>query len=520
MIAPMQGGAMNATLDYLVRRPATVHPDRVAVIEREVTWTWRTFDEQVTRGADALRRLGIGQGDRIAAADYNSLEYLSLYYGAARLGAIMCPLNYLCAPDELGYMLADFDPALVVAGDEFANAVFAAAPPAAHRLRFGEGAGDWRALRDAANPHASLAPVDPASIHVVMYTSGTTGRPKGVCHTHLAHYLDGMGAALGYGLTRDDRYVVHAPSFHGASWDHMKLFFCCDGSVVLTPRFDPVTVMEAVSRHGVTVLFAVPAVLRRLLEHPGFAEHDLSTVRMVFFGGAIGSLDVLPKFAAAVGREDIIYQQMYGLTEGGPFVTVSPHDTGARKPLSVGRALPGVAMDLRSPETGESLAPGEVGEIVVAGPGVMDRYWRNPEATAEAIRDGWLHTGDLAVRDEDGDYAIVDRLKDMVRSGGENVYAAEVERVLMTHPAIVEAAVVGLPDDRWDERVVAVIRVAGEDQIDIEAVRAHCRERLAAYKVPKQVEIVDDFPRTGLGKIAKSDLRAVLVAGRQPTMKE
>jgi fatty-acyl-CoA synthase len=222
----------------------------------------------------------------------------------------------------------------------------------------------------------------------------------------------------------------------------------------------------------------------------------------------------------AIGREDIIYQQMYGLTEGGPFVTVSPPETGTRKPLSVGRALPGVAMDLRSPETGESLPPGEVGEIVVAGPGLMDRYWRNPQATAEAIRDGWLHTGDLAVRDEDGDYAIVDRLKDMVRSGGENVYAAEVERVLMTHRAIVEAAVVGLPDDRWDERVVAVIRVAGEDRIEVEAVRAYCRERLAAYKVPKQVEIVDDFPRTGLGKIAKSDLRARLVAGRQATMRE
>lgn len=511
---------MNATLDFVVRRPALVHPDRIAVIERDVIWTWRTFDEQVTRAADALRTLGLGPGDRIAAADYNSLDYLALYYGAARLGAIICPLNYLCARDELRYMLADFDPALVVAGGDFAPVVFDAAPPATGRLRFGDADGDWRALRDAADPNATLAPVDPRSIHVVMYTSGTTGRPKGVCHTHVAHYLDGMGAALGYGLNRDDRYVVHAPSFHGASWDHMKLFFCCDASVVLTPRFDARIVMDAISTHRVTVLFAVPAVLRRLLDHPGFGDRDLSSVRMVFFGGAIGSLDVLPEFAAAVGREDIIYQQMYGLTEGGPFVTVSPPETGARKPLSVGRALPGVAMDLCSPETGRSVSPGEVGEILVGGPGVMESYWRNPEATAATIRDGWLHTGDLAVRDEDGDYVIVDRLKDMVRTGGENVYAAEVERVLMTHPAIAEAAVVGLPDDRWDERVVAVIRLRPDRELELEAVRAYCREHLAAYKVPKQVEVVDDFPRTGLGKIAKSDLRTLLGKGRQPTMRE
>ena len=237
---------MNATLDFVVRRPALVRPDRIAVIEGDVIWTWRTFDEQVTRAADALRTLGLGPGDHIAAADYNSLGYWRC--APAPLAGRICPLNYLCAPDELRYMLADFDPALVVAGGEFAPDVFDAAPPAAGRVRFGDADGDWRALRDAADPDSTLAPVDPATVRVVMYTSGTTGRPKGVCHTHVAHYLDGMGAALGYWLNRDDRYVVHAPSVRGASWDHMKLFFCCDASVVLTPRFDARIVMDAISR--------------------------------------------------------------------------------------------------------------------------------------------------------------------------------------------------------------------------------------------------------------------------------
>jgi len=507
---------MTATLDFVVRRAATVHPNRVAVIQGDTTWTWGNFDEQVTRAADALRGLGIKPNDRIAAADFNSLEYLALYYGAARLGAIICPLNYLCAPDELRYMLSDFDPALVVAGSGFEEVVFDAAPKTADRVRFGTGPDEWAGRLAQADPAASIATVDPNSVHVVMYTSGTTGRPKGVCHTHLAHYLDGFGAALGYELNRDDRYVVHAPSFHGASWDHMKLFFVCDGSAVLTPRFDPEIVLSAISAHRVTVLFGVPAVLRRLLDHPSFGEHDLTSLRMVFFGGAIGSLDVLPEFAAAVGRSDIAYQQMYGLTEGGPFVTVAPNETVARKPRSVGRAVPGVEMDLRSPDTGASVPAGEIGEIVVRGPGVMSGYWRDPEATAQALHEGWLYTGDLAIRDEDGDYAIVDRLKDMVRSGGENVYAAEVERVLLTHPAVAEAAVIGLPDERWDERVVAVIRPRDDadrgPELELEAIRAFCRELLAGYKLPRQVELVMDFPRTGLGKIAKSELRAQMMS--------
>lgn len=510
---------MTVSLDFIVSRAATVNPEQIAVIEGEENWTWRVFDQQVTRAADALRDLGLRPGDRVAAADYNSLEYLALYYGAARLGALVCPLNYLSAPDELHYVLADFDPALVVAAKDFADAVFDAAPVASRRLYFGTGPDDWATLRAAADPSTRFAPVDPQSIHVVMYTSGTTGRPKGVCHTHLAHYLDGVGTALGYGLNRNDRYVVHAPSFHGASWDHMKLFFVSDGSVVLTPRFDPETVLTAISERGVTVLFAVPAVLRRLLEHPGFGDHDLTRLRMVFFGGAIGSLDILPEFAEAVGGGGIAYQQIYGLTEAGPFVTVAPPDTVAHKPLSIGRALPGLEMDLVSPETGASLPPGEIGEIVVRGPGIMSGYWRNEEATAETLKDGWLHTGDLATRDADGDFAIVDRLKDMVRSGGENIYAAEVERVLMTHQAVAEVAVVGLPDDRWDERVVAVIRPRPdhEDELELEAVRAFCRERLAAYKLPRQVELVADFPRTGLGKIAKRELRSELLTPTQTT---
>jgi fatty-acyl-CoA synthase len=496
-------------LDFIVRRGAHTRPGRTALVDGDLRWTWSEFDAQVTRAADALRAAGIGAGDRVAGAAYNSAAYFALYYGAARLGAIVCPLNYLCARAELEYVLRNLDPALVLVAPEFEPAVAAAAAaavPAARLIGFDAPGCEWDRLTAAADPGARFAPVDPGSVHQVLYTSGTTGRPKGVCHTHLAQYVDGLGTALGYGLSRDDRYVLHAPSFHGASWDHAKLFFVCDGMVVITPRFDPVAVLEAIAGHGVTVLFGVPAVLRLLMLHPRWNEFDLSSLRLVYFGGALGSLSALAEFSAALGRR-VDYMQIYGLTEAGPFVTVAPPETLARKPRSVGKSLPGIDMDLIVPATGRSAAPGEVGEIVVSSPSMMSGYWRDPEATAAAIRDGWLHTGDLATRDEDGDFTIVDRLKDMVRSGGENVYAAEVERVLATHPQVAEAAVLGLPDERWDERVVAVVSVRAGAGLEAEALRLFCREHLAAYKVPKQVEFVTDFPRTGLGKIAKHVLR-------------
>jgi acyl-CoA synthetase (AMP-forming)/AMP-acid ligase II len=330
-------------------------------------------------------------------------------------------------------------------------------------------------------------------------------------HTQRAHYLDGLIGALGYGIRHSDRYVVHAPSFHGASWDHAKLFLISDGSLVILPRFEPVALMEAYARDRATVLFGVPAVLRALLTHPRFAEFDLSSIRAVMSGGALGAEGVQREFAEAIGRP-LDYHGMYGLTEGGPFVSNLPPERAFEKPGSIGRPLPGVELCLVDPASGAPVPDGEVGEIVVRAPSLMAGYWGDAAATAAALRDGWLHTGDLAVRDADGDHRIVDRLKDMIRSGGENVYAAEVERVLLTHPGVAEVAVVGLPDARWDERVVAVVAARPGTALDPEELRAHCRAALAAYKVPKQVELVDDFPRTGLGKIAKHELRRQLQA--------
>ena len=504
------------TLDAIVRRGARQRPDARVIVDARVEWTWSEFDEQVTRAAGALKQLGIRPGDRVAAISTSSAAYFAIYYGCARLGAILTPLSYLSAPDELRYVLEDFDPAVVLTSREFADgarAAAAAAVPSTRVVSFGDEDDEWAGLIAAVDPATEFPPPDPEGIHVVMYTSGTTGRPKGVCHTQHAHFVDGLQTALGFGLRPGDSYVVHAPSFHGACWDHAKLFLLMDGFVVLLPRFEPQALMEAVSRYGISVLFGVPAVLRQVLNHPTFADYDLSSVRMVLAGGALGASMVNREFEEALGRP-LDFLQIYGLTEAGPFATALPPALAHAKPTSIGRPLPGVELAIVDPETGVELPVGDVGEIALRSSSIMLEYLRNPEATAAALRDGWLHTGDLGRRDEDGDHFIVDRLKDMIRTGGENVYAAEVERVLLEHPDILEAAVVGLPDERWDERVVAALLPRDGVTIDTDEVRAFCRERLAAYKVPKQVVVVAALPKTGLGKIAKHELRAELLAAQ------
>lgn len=499
------------TLDAIVRRGARRNPDRVALIDGDVVWTWAAFDLEIDRTVGALRSLGIGPGRRVAAADYNSADYFSLYFAVARLGATLCPLNYLSAPAELAYVLADYEPDLVLAGPEFVDLVRSSlsTDSAASLVVFGDSS--WRDRVARGGPTGDIDAVDPDSVHIVMYTSGTTGRPKGAAHTQAAHYLDGVVAALAFRLRDTDRYLVHAPSFHAACWDHAKLFWIADGSVVILPRFDPVDAMDAISRHGVTVLFGVPAVLRLLIDHPRWPSFDLSAIRLVYYGGALGSTAVLSEFSEALGK-DVDYLHIYGLTEAGPFVSAMSPEGIFDKPGSIGRPIPGVEMEILDPVSGGEVPVGDVGEICVRAPTLMLGYWGKPDETSKALRNGWLHTGDLGTRDEDGDFYIVDRLKDMIRTGGENVYAREVEVVLLDHPQVAEAAVVGIPHEKWGEMVVAAVtpRTASSELTEDELAQ-WCSGYLARYKIPKHIHIVDALPKTGIGKIAKPALRADLI---------
>ena len=426
------------SLDAIVRRGARTIPDATAIVDPHVSWTWAELDRQVTRCADALRTLGLGPGSRLAAADYNSAAYFALLYGAARLGAVLCPLNYLSSQDELRYLLGDFEPHAVLAGPEFHDRLVEAAAHAAARAcrcsRSARPATSGTPAWPPPTPTPRSRASDPDALHLVMYTSGTTGRPKGVAHTQRAHYLDGFFTSLACRIRSTDSFVVHAPSFHAASWDHAKIFLVADGSIVVLPRFDPLALMEAYTEHRATVLQGVPAVLRALLSHPRRDEFDLSSVRAVLAGGSLDAAALQRQFAESHRPRGRLLPRLRADRGRAVRERAPARARGDASPRSIGRPLPGVEMELVDPDSGAFVEDGGMGEIVVRAPTIMAAYWRNPEASAAALRDGWLHTGDLGVRDPDGDYAIVDRLKDMIRSGGENVYAAEVERVLLIHP--------------------------------------------------------------------------------------
>ena len=302
----------------------------------------------------ALREAGVGPGDRVAAIDFTSAEYLALYYGAARAGAILCPLNYLSAPDELQYLIGDLEPRLVLAGPTFSDAATAAVDRAAAGapvVGFGAAGGEWEQRRAAADPGSELEPPDADSLHLILYTSGTTGRPKGACHTQRATYVDAFHGAIGYGVRPDDVYLVHAPSFHCACWDHAKMYLSADATLRILPRFEAGAALAAIETDWVTALFGVPPVLRALLDHPAWPTTDTSTVRTIIYGGALGELGVLDELRTALGERLGLYQT-YGLTEGGPYVTSARPSLTALKPGSIGRSVPGVEVSLRDPATG------------------------------------------------------------------------------------------------------------------------------------------------------------------------
>ncbi|HET7443183.1 MAG TPA: long-chain fatty acid--CoA ligase [Solirubrobacterales bacterium] len=481
-------------------------PDREAVVCGERRVTYAGLDAAARRVAGALRDAGIEPGDRVAVALKNRVEFLELLFGVARAGAIFVPLNFRLASEEVAYALGDSGSRLVVVQADTADAVGAALDQLEGErprvLRVEEDYAAWRDAAVPAEPHP-VHPTDPVSI---VYTSGTTGPPKGAVLTHEGVLVNVQNYLADWDLRRDDATLVVNPIFHVVLYILTVPLLYKGGKVVLMEDFDPAAAARLAEAEQITVWFAIPTAWQMILATEEFGAIDRSRLRFVGSGGAACPQPLMDRFAE-LGLD---YRQGYGLSETTSSATTMGPGDQAERPGSIGRPFFHVEARIVG-EEGNALAPGEVGEIQLRGRNICAGYWHKPEETAAAFdAEGWFATGDIGKADEEDFIWIVDRKKDLIISGGENISSIEVEQAVATHPRVVEVAVIGLAHERWGETPCAVVTSVDGDEVDAAELIAHCRERIAHYKCPTVVVTVAELPKTASGKIAKVALRQLV----------
>lgn len=506
--------------DWLSRW-AVYAPEKTALVDvasgRRLSY--KAFNERADKLAAALRlRYGIRKGDRVAVLAYNCAETLELFFALGKLGAIMVPLNYRLVEPELQYIIQNSESRLLFFGSEFEGTVKAFLPEVAleYVVPFHEDGLLTSYEELMAVPFTGVpepAEIDLDDPWLILYTSGTTGQPKGAVLTHGTITWNAINTQVGWDLRHDDITLTHTPFFHTGGLNVLTTpLFHRGGTVVLMRQFEATQSLQVIERERCTVVFAVPTMFQMMLESPVFHTSDLSAIRFFISGGAPCPVSLIEAYA----QSGLTFKQGYGLTEAGPNCFTLDAKDAVRKAGSVG--FPNFHLDVRVvDDAGHDVALGEVGELLIRGPHVIKGYWKNPQATAQAIRDGWLHTGDLVRRDEEGYFYIVDRKKDMIISGGENIYPAELEKILHGHPGIKEAAVIGVPHPKWGEvgRAVVVPRdpaslqgaIFHEATLTEAQVIMYLHERVARYKLPKSVVFTSELPRNPTGKVLKPALR-------------
>jgi long-chain acyl-CoA synthetase len=504
-----------------IHRAVQLHPHRPALLCDERTVHWREFADRVARLAGAFRRLGVTHGDRIAIVSNNSDRYVECYFATLWVGAVILPINTRASIDEMAACLDDAEPVLLAC-----DRVHVAA---ARTLRERCTSIGGLVLADRALPGAedadfahwedlarSSAPIDDvrsggSDLACLFYTGGTTGRAKGVMLSHDNLMANSMMQIANLGLGDGAVHLHVSPMFHVAGGARLFSVTAAGATHATIGAFDPDAFLAAIERFKVTVTVVVPTVLNRLVDHPHLDRYDLSSLRLLCYGASPMPEALLKR---ALDRfKGIAFLQSYGMTELSPVATMlmpryhtfDGPDAGYTR--SAGQAVFNadvVAMD----EHDRAVSTGTIGEICVRGPMVMQGYWRQPELTAQAVRDGWMHTGDAGYIDERGFVFLVDRVKDMIVTGGENVYSAEVENAIYQHPAVHECAVIGVPSDVWGEAVHAIVVPKPNATVSAAEIVAFCRERLAHYKAPKTCEVrAAELPKSGAGKIMKAELR-------------
>jgi fatty-acyl-CoA synthase len=504
---------------------------KVGVVCGEDRFTYREFNERADRLSAALISLGIQKGDRVAFLSFNCHRLLEAYYGVPQIGAILLAMNIRLSPEELGYILNDAAPRVLCFDPEFiplVEALRSSARSIEHCISLRGEKPAWAAekfydqlLAESEPATIDFCGIDENSVAELFYTSGTTAYPKGVMLTHRNLYLHGFYTAVGLRGSDYDVHLYTVPLFHVNSWGAPHIITLLGGRHVMFRRFDPPTVLALVEHERVTRLQLVPAMAIALLNHPDFSRYDLSGVREVMIGGAPANVALMQEIEKKIPT--CTAMGGYGLTETSPVITLAhikehlaqdSEQENLRRKATAGYALAGTEIRVVDFDGRDVEADGkQVGEVLVRGDVVMAGYWRQPQATADALRDGWFHTGDLATIDEEGYVLIVDRAKDMILSGGENVASAEIERVLYTHPAVLECAVIAIPDEQWGEIAKAVVTLKAGCPASEAEIMEHCRKHLAGFKIPKSIEFADALPKGGTGKILKKILREKYWAG-------
>jgi fatty-acyl-CoA synthase len=505
------------TLGRWPRDRALATPERVAVDDRGVTLTYRDLDTRSTTLAQRLLEAGYGVGDRIATVTGNCSDQVVLFFACAKAGLVLAPLSWRLSPHELAAQLDQADPALVLVEEECAAVADAAlerlALPPSRTALGPHGIEAW-VPPPSRRPHPAGATEAPApggpsrdvrddDPLLLVFTSGTGGTPRGALLTHANCFWNNLSLSRIVELTSADVVLSVLPQFHAGGWNIQPLLAWWTGATVVLERtFEPERVLRLVADRRVTTMMGVPTNYLLLAEHPGFAAADLSSLRHAVVGGAPMPEPLL----RAWHRRGVALTQGYGLTEAGPNVLCLPDDVARDRVGSAGVPYPHVEVAVADPVTGEHLDGPATGELLVRGPGVFAGYFRDPGATSASFARGWLRTGDLVERDEGGYYRVVDRLKDVYITGGENVTPAEVEAALRRHPAVADAAVVGVPDERWGEVGHAFVVPRRGQLTDAEDLEAFCRSELARYKVPRHFDLVPDLPRSSLNKVMRHAL--------------
>ena len=502
----------------LIRRNTKLYPEKTAIIYEGMNFSYSKLDERIKKLTNGLLAKGIKKGDRVGILEHPSPQYIELYIAVPKIGAVLVPLNCRLAGPELNYIINDAEVKMLILGSEFINLI--------NSIKFDlktvknyfclgkppQGMSDYEELITNSSSELSFIELEDDEVAVQMYTSGTTGKPKGVMMTHKNLMSMYISRIIDFKLSKDDIFLSSIPFFHtGAEYALIILYI--GGTLVIHREFNPGHFLETIGIEKVTFTGGVPSMLNFLLQHmeKNPKKYDLSSMKTLAYGASPMPVAILEKIIK-IFKCDLI--QSYGLTEASPGVSLLRPDDhiqdGSEKKIkrlaSCGKEIFNVETKIVN-EYGIDVKPGEVGEIIVKSDGVMKGYWKLPEATAKTIRNGWLYTGDMATVDDEDYIFIVDRKKDMIISGGENIYPREVEETLYANSSILDAAVIGVPDEEWGESVKAFVVLKDGEKLTEKEIIDYCKENMASYKKPKSVEFINALPRNPTGKVLKKELR-------------